>query len=453
MKKLLVTFMVVLSALALFSIEPVIDVSGSAGFEVLLDESALDVTSSLDFDISFDIPFTSETGKLSAGFTLNPVNLTTESTVVNTPSGTTTALTDVEVDPTISLKYIQFEEEAWLVRYEPNAIALSDYTINGFTDSEGALKVGLKNYNLSLELADLKASEVTKHATGTLAFPEGWMVGAKYDLAISEDLEGFVAGAFSNYTGSGNNRFSVEGKLTKSPLPGEETVDLVFALLNEASTPTNAYRVYVDYKYPVTVANASYTVVLTPHAYAKFQEGLTTVFAQEYTSDIDDGDEDISWSDARKLGAGFDVSSTMGYFTFGLEDTFTYDLINQSSSLSLAPSVEYEKEKLLLGAEVPVDMDFVSPVEYTITPHLYSELRVSKLTLSGDLFYFYENPDPDPNANKLAYMAGAAYKVADPLEIGLHLGNEVWDDDDGAVGANELTDLHWYLYLSASLEF
>ncbi|PNR95806.1 hypothetical protein [Petrotoga sp. 9PWA.NaAc.5.4] len=447
MKKLLVTFMVVLSALALFSIEPVINVSGSAGFEVLLDESALDVTSSLDFDISFDIPFTSESGKLSAGFTLKPVNLKTETTVI----GTTTVLTSVEVDPTISLKYIQFEEDTWLIRYQPGAIVLSDYTINGFTDTEGALKLGLKNYNLSLELADLKAGEVTEHATGTLSFPEGWIVGAKYDLGISEDIEGFVAAAFSNYEGSGNNRFSVEGKLTKSPLPGEETVDLVFALLNDESTPTNAYRVYVDYKYPVKVENASSTVVLTPHAYAKFQEGLTTVFAQEYNSDIDDGDEDISWSDAKKIGAGFDVSSTMDYFTFGLKDTFTYDLMTESSSLSLTPFVEYEKEKLLLGAKVPVDMDFVSPVEYTITPHLYSELRVNKLTLSGDLFYFYENPDADPDANKLAYMAGVSYKVADPLEIGLHLGNEVWDD--GAVGANELTDLHWYLYLSASLAF
>jgi len=74
------------------------------------------------------------------------------------------------------------------------------------------------------------------------------------------------------------------------------------------------------------------------------------------------------------------------------------------------------------------------------------------LEVAGDLFYFITNPDDEPDANKFAYMANITY-THNVIQTGLHLGNEVWDDDDGAVGAHDLTDLHWYLFLKASIEF
>ena len=134
---------------------------------------------------------------------------------------------------------------------------------------------------------------------------------------------GFVATAFK-FEDKGNNRFSIEGNLSKSPLPGEEKVDLVFALLNEeestpttVATATNAYRVYVSYEYPVTVDG----VTLKPHASFKAQEGLKTVFAPEVTKDTD---KKIDWPDAREIGAGFDIEEKVDPFKVGVEDTFKF---------------------------------------------------------------------------------------------------------------------------------
>ena len=232
MKKFVVSVLVILSALALFAVTvtPVFDVSGEVGFELLLDESALDINSLVDIDLTVEIPFSTTSGNLSIGLKLNP-EVTVGEPVDWDPTTAATHTHTAEFSYKDILDFVQYEEEAWLLRYEPKAIKLSDYTVNQFTDAEGALKFGLKKYNLSLELADLKGDEVDKHATGTLAFPKGWIFGAKYDLLVGEDLEGFVATAFK-FQDKGNNRFSIQGNLTKSPLPGEEEVDLVFALLN-----------------------------------------------------------------------------------------------------------------------------------------------------------------------------------------------------------------------------
>ena len=454
MKKFVVSVLVILSALALFAVTvtPEVKVTGEVGFELLLDESALDINSLVDIDLTVEIPFSTTSGNLSIGLKLNPEVTVGEPEPADwDPAATPIHTHTAKFGYKDILDFVQYEEEAWLLRYEPKAIKLSDYTVNQFTDAEGALKFGLKKYNLSLELADLKGDEVDKHATGTLAFPEGWIFGAKYDLGISEDLEGFVATAFK-FEDKGNNRFSIEGNLSKSPLPGEEKVDLVFALLNEeessVSTATNAYRVYVSYEYPVTVDS----VTLKPHASFKAQEGLKTVFAPEVTKDTD---KKIDWPDAREIGAGFDVEAKVDPFKVGVEDTFKFiflDMDNPEFKLNLKPYLEYAVEDFKMGVDSKMDFTFADPLEYSITPHLYTVLGIDNLEVAGDLFYFITNPDDEPDANKFAYMANITY-THNVIQTGLHLGNEVWDDDDGAVGAHDLTDLHWYLFLKASIEF
>ncbi|HPZ75216.1 MAG TPA: hypothetical protein PK723_05345, partial [Candidatus Pacearchaeota archaeon] len=444
--------LVILSALALFAVTvtPVFDVSGEVGFELLLDESALDINSLVDIDLTVEIPFSTTSGNLSIGLKLNPevtvgepVNWTTPATHTHT----------AEFSYKDILDFVQYEEEAWLLRYEPKAIKLSDYTVNQFTDAKGALKFGLKKYNLSLELADLKGNEVDKHATGTLAFPEGWIFGAKYDLGISEEIEGFVATAFK-LEDKGNNRFSIEGNLSKSPLPGEEKVDLVFALLNEkdtgestASTATNAYRVYVSYAYPVTVDG----ITLKPHASFKAQEGLKTVFAPEVTKDTD---KKIDWPDAREIGAGFDVEANPEPFKVGVKDTFKFkflDMDDPSFALSLNPYFEYAVTDFTLGVDVPMNFDFKDPLVYKIVPNLYAVLGIDNLKVAGDVYYFLKDA-PNQPVNKFAYTADVTYTY-NILQTGFHLGNETRDANDKVNGANELTDLHGYLFLKASIEF
>mgnify|MGYP001164761696 CR=1 FL=1 len=455
MKKFVVSVLVILSALALFAVTvtPEVKVTGEVGFELLLDEDALDINSLVDIDLTVEIPFSTTSGNLSIGLKLNP-EVTVGEPVDWDPTTADTHTHTAEFSYKDILDFVQYEEEAWLLRYEPKAIKLSDYTVNQFTDAEGALKFGLKKYNLSLELADLKGNEVDKHATGTLAFPEGWIFGAKYDLLVGEDLEGFVATAFK-FEDKGNNRFSIEGNLSKSPLPGEEEVDLVFALLNEeetspstVATATNAYRVYVSYAYPVTVDG----ITLKPHASFKAQEGLEKVFAPEVTKDTD---KKIDWPDAREIGVGFDVEANPEPFKVGVEDTFKFiflDMDNPEFKLNLKPYLEYAVEDFKMGVDSKMDFTFADPLEYSITPHLYTVLGIDNLEVAGDLFYFITNPDDEPDANKFAYMANITY-THNVIQTGLHLGNEVWDDDDGAVGAHDLTDLHWYLFLKASIEF
>ena len=309
----------------------------------------------------------------------------------------------------------------------------------------------MKKYNLSLELADLAGDEVDKHATGTLAFPEGWIFGAKYDLLVGEDLEGFVATAFK-FEDKGNNRFSIEGNLSKSPLPGEEKVDLVFALLNEestdttVSTATNAYRVFVDYKYPVTVNE----IKLTPHANFKAQEGLKTVFKPEVAKDTKNK---IDWPDAREIGVGFDVEANPEPFKVGVEDTFKFkflDMDNPNFALSLKPYFEYAVTDFTLGAKIPMNFDFKDPLEYKIVPNLYAVLGINNLEVAGDVYYFLKAPiEPE---NKFAYTADVTYTY-NILQTGFHLGNETRDSDDKVNGANDLTDIHGYLFLKASIEF
>ena len=427
MKKFVVSVLVILSALALFAVTvtPEVKVTGEVGFEMVVDENALDInaiTNDLKVTVDFDLKVPG--GNLSAGLSVKPLT------------------------PKAVLNYVQYDEEAWLLRYEPKAIKLSDYTINQFTDAKGALKFGLTKYNLSLELADLVAGEVDKHESGEFGLPDGWIFGAKYDLLVGEDLEGFVATAFK-FQDKGN-RFSIQGNLSKSPLPGEEKVDLVFALLNEeeatpttVATATNAYRVYVSYAYPVTVDG----ITLKPHASFKAQEGLKTVFAPEVTK--------IDWPDAREIGAGFDLEANPEPFKVGVEDTFKFiflDMDNPEFKLNLKPYLEYAVEDFKMGVDSKMDFTFADPLEYSITPHLYTVLGIDNLEVAGDLFYFITNPDDEPDANKFAYMANITY-THNVIQTGLHLGNEVWDDDDGAVGAHDLTDLHWYLFLKASIEF
>ena len=456
MKKFVVSVLVILSALALFAVTvtPVFDVSGEVGFELLLDESALDINSLVDIDLTVEIPFSTTSGNLSIGLKLNPEVTVGEPEPADwDPDATPIHTHTAKFGYKDMLEFVQYEEEAWLLRYEPKAIKLSDYTVNQFTDAEGALKFGLKKYNLSLELADLKGDEVDKHATGTLAFPEGWIFGAKYDLGISEEIEGFVATAFK-FEDKGNNRFSIEGNLSKSPLPGEETVDLVFALLNEeetspstVATATNAYRVYVDYKYPVTVDG----ITLKPHAYFKAQEGLKTVFAPEVAKDTD---KKIDWPDAREIGVGFDVEANPEPFKVGVKDTFKFkflDMDNPNFALSLNPYFEYAVTDFTLGVDVPMDFDFKDPLEYEIVPNLYAVLGINNLEVAGDVYYFL-NDAANERDYKFAYTADVTYTY-NILQTGFHLGNEEWDDDDGVIGAYGLTDLHGYFFLKATLEF
>lgn len=456
MKKFVVSVLVILSALALFAVTvtPVFDVSGEVGFELLLDESALDINSLVDIDFTVEVPFTTASGNLTVGLKLNPEVTVGEPEPADwDPDATPIHTHTAKFGYKDILDFVQYEEEAWLLRYEPKAIKLSDYTVNQFTDAEGALKFGLKKYNLSLELADLKGNEVDKHATGTLAFPEGWIFGAKYDLGISEEIEGFVATAFK-FEDKGNNRFSIEGNLSKSPLPGEEEVDLVFALLNEeetspstVATATNAYRVYVSYAYPVTVDG----ITLKPHASFKAQEGLETVFAPEVTKDTD---KKIDWPDAREIGAGFDVEAKVDPFKVGVEDTFKFiflDMDNPEFKLNLKPYLEYAVTDFTLGVDVPMDFTFVSPLEYEIVPHLYTVLGINNLEVAGDVYYFLKDQANEPQY-KFAYTTDVTYTY-NILQTGIHLGNEDWDDDDGVIGAYGLTDLHGYFFLKATLEF
>lgn len=455
MKKFVVSVLVILSALALFAVTvtPVFDVSGEVGFELLLDEDALDINSLVDIDLTVEIPFSTTSGNLTVGLKLNPEVTVGEPEPADwDPDATPIHTHTAKFGYKDILDFVQYEEEAWLLRYEPKAIKLSDYTINQFTDAKGALKFGLTKYNLSLELADLVAGEVDKHESGEFGLPDGWIFGAKYDLLVGEDLEGFVATAFK-FEDKGNNRFSIQGNLSKSPLPGEEKVDLVFALLNEeeatpttVATATNAYRVYVSYAYPVTVDG----ITLKPHASFKAQEGLKTVFAPEVTKDTD---KKIDWPDAREIGAGFDLEAKVDPFKVGVEDTFKFiflDMDNPEFKLNLKPYLEYAVTDFTLGVDVPMDFTFVSPLDYKIVPHLYTVLGINDLKVKGNLYYFLEDVKPD---NQLAYMADIIYTY-NILETGFHLGNEKWNAaGDKVDGANGLTDLHGYLFLKASIEF
>ncbi|KUK16039.1 MAG: Uncharacterized protein XD53_0541 [Petrotoga mobilis] len=452
MKKVLLSLLVVFASLALFAVEPVFDVSGTAGFEFKMDESALDIEAMLDADISLDIDFlTTFPATLTAGFTFSP--LTTESTPVYDIDGNPTDVV-TSVAPGLSLDFVQYEQEAWLLRFEPNAIALSNYTLSGYTDAEGSLKLGLKDYGVNLVLADLKGNEVTEHATGDFALPGGWIFGASYDLDVS-GVKGLVAGAFK-FEDATNNRITVEGKVTEVPIPGELSADLVFGLLNfadlsgDASSAT-AYRVNAAYKYPFEMQ----AVTVTPHVGFTWQNNLETVYAEEVAKDTN---KSISWPDTQKVTAGVDLSYLAAPLTVELTDTFTIDLLEEDPvySLDLTPSIEYAiSEKSFVGLEVPVSFsDLANEGPITVEPHGYGVYAVQNttITLAGDVYYFYDNKD-ESDDNKLAYMGEVSYAFSENVSAGVHLGNETWDAYGNVNGANELSDLHWYLYLKAEFEF
>jgi len=449
MKKVLLSLLVVFSALALFALEPVLDVSGTAGFEFKLDESALDIEAILDADISMDIDFlTTFPATLTAGFTFSP--LTTESTPVYDIDGNPTDVV-TSVAPGLSLDFVQYEQEAWLLRFEPNVIGLSTYTINGdFTDADGALKLGLTDYGVNLVLADLAGNEVTEHATGDFALAEGWIFGASYDLDVS-GVKGLVAGAYK-FEDATNNRVTVEGEVTEVPVPGELSADVAFGMLNfedlsGAASSATAYRVDAAYKYPYEME--AFTV--TPHVGFTWQNNLGTVYAEEVTNGAD-----FSVADTQTVTAGVDLSYLAAPLTVELTDTFTIDLLEATPvySMALSPTVEYAISDLsVAGVEVPVEVadltDFASTL--SITPHGYLTYGVAEVpvTLGADVYYFFE--DGEQAANPIAYMGEVSYALNDYMTAGAHLGNEVWDD--GPVGAYELSDLHWYLYFKAEFEF
>ncbi|MGY4686250.1 hypothetical protein X927_04860 [Petrotoga mexicana DSM 14811] len=454
MKKVLLSLLVVFASLALFAVEPVFDVSGTAGFEFKIDESALDIEQVLDPDLSIDVSFTTTLpATLTAGFTFSPV--TTESTpVYDTEGATTDVITSVE--PGLSLDFVQYEEEAWLLRFEPNVIGLSTYTINGdFTDAEGALKLGLTDYGVNLVLADRVAGEVTEHATEDIALAEGWIFGASYDLDVS-GVKGLVAGAYK-FEDATNNRVTIEGEVTEVPEAwGKLSADLVFGFLNygddTTDDSTSAYRVDLAYEYPYEME----PITVTPHVGLTWQDNLELVYEEEVAND-EDGD--VSWADTQEVTAGVDLSYLATPITVELTDTFTIDMLEEDPVylLDLTPSVEYAiSDKSSAGVEVPVSfLDLTNEGTITVEPHGYVEYAVpdTKVTLAGDVYYFYDNKDESED-NKLAYMGEVTYNFSENVSAGAHLGNEVWDDDEEEViGANELADLHWYLYLKAEFEF
>jgi len=455
MKKVLLSLLVVFASLALFAVEPAFDVSGTAGFEFKMDESALDIESVLDADLSIDVSFTTTLpATLTAGFTFSPVTVTTESTpVLDTDSATTDVLTSVVVEPGLSLNYVQYEQESWLLRFEPNVIGLSTYTINGdFTEAEGSLKLGLTDYGVNLVLADRLTGEVTEHATEDIALAEGWIFGASYDLDVS-GVKGLVAGAYK-FEATTNNRVTVEGKVTEVPVPGELSADLVFGLLNYEGTTedsTTAYRVDAAYKYPYKME----PITVTPHVGFTWQNNLDFVYAEEYDNDADGT---VSWDDTQAITAGVDLSYLATPITVDLTDTLTMDLLEATPvySLALTPTVDYAISDLSsAGVEVPVEVadltEFASTL--SITPHGYLTYGVTEVpvTLGADVYYFFE--DGEQAENPIAYMGEVSYDFSDNISAGAHLGNEVLDADGNLVGAAALADLHWYLYLKAEFEF
>ncbi|RLL83261.1 hypothetical protein CN13_00355 [Petrotoga sp. HKA.pet.4.5] len=441
MKKVLLSLLVVFSALALFALEPVYDVSGTAGFEFKMDESALDIESVLDYDVSMDISFTTTLpATLTAGFTFSPVTVTKDA------SGYVT-----DVSPALSLNYVQSEQEAWLLRFEPNVIGLSNYTMSGFTTGVGSLKLGLTDYGVNVVLADRVAGDVTEHATGDFAIPANWILGASYDLDVS-GVKGLVAGAFK-FVDATNNRVTVEGKVTEVPVPGELSADLVFGMLNfddsGAASSATAYRVDAAYEYPYKME----PITVTPHVGFTWQNNLGTVYAEEVTNGAD-----FSVADTQAVTAGADLSYLADPLTVDLTDTLTINLLEATPvySLALTPAVDYAISDLSsAGVEVPVTIadltDFASTL--SITPHGYLTYGVTEVpvTLGADVYYFFE--DGEQAANPIAYIANVSYAFTDNVSAGAHLGNETLDADGNLVGAAELTDLHWYLYLKAEFEF
>ncbi|PNR89338.1 hypothetical protein X925_03720 [Petrotoga sp. 9T1HF07.CasAA.8.2] len=458
MKKVLLSLLVVFASFALFAVEPVYDVSGTAGFEFKMDEGALDIQQVLKPKLSIDVKFTETLpATLTAGFTFSPVTVTTESTEVTTTAGATDTdvLTSVVVKPGLSLSYVQYEEEAWLLRFQPSVIALSDYTISGFTKAVGSLKLGLTDYGVNVVLADTVAGEVTEHATGDFAIPGNMILGASYDLDVS-GVKGLVAGAFK-FEDASNNRVTVEVEVTEVPIPGELSADLAFGLLNfldasdEASSAT-AYRVDAAYKYPYKMD----TLTVTPHVGFTWQNNLGTVYAKEaenFTSS-----SYFSVADKQEITAGADLSYLATPITVELTDTFTIDMLEEDPVylLDLMAAVDYAiSDKSSAGVEVPVSFeDLTNEGTITVEPHGYVEYVVpdTKVTLAADVYYFFDNKD-ESDDNKLAYMGEVSYKYNDYVSAGAHLGNEELNLAGKVIGADPLTDLHWYLYLKAEFKF
>lgn len=426
MKKALLSFLVVFATLAIFALEPVYNVSGTAGFEVLLDEQGLDISPSLTNDSYITIDFLVEPFEgLTASFTFNPLV------------------------PGVTLNNIEYEEEAWLVRFVPDVIGLSTYTINAdYTAAVSALKLSLKDFGVNLVLADLVAGDVTPHATGDFAIPEGWILGASYDLDVS-GVKGLVAGAYK-FEATNNTRLSVEGKLTEVPVPGELTAGMVFGMLNDervSADATTAYRINASYKYPFEMD----PVTVTPHVGFTWQDNLDVVFAAEVAAGF-------SVDDTRSVTAGADVEYAAGPLTVELTDTLTINLLGEDPvySLDLTPTVEYAlTDSSLVGVTVPVSIEDLTHAATTldITPHGYItyELEDYSVTINGDVYFFFE--DGEVAENSIAYLTTLSYAVNDYMKAGFHAGNERLDADGNVVGADTLADLHWYLFFKTEFEF
>jgi hypothetical protein len=427
MKKALLSFLVVFATVAIFALEPVYNVSGTAGFELMIDEQGLDISPVLTDDSYITIDFLVKPFEgLTASFTFNPLA------------------------PGVTLNNIEYEEEAWLVRFEPNVIGLSTYTINAdYTAAVSALKLSLKDFGVNLVLADLAAGDVTPHATGDFAFPEGWILGASYDLDVS-GVTGLVAGAYK-FEATDNTRLSVEGKLTEVPVPGELTADAVFGMLNVSDDSSTAYRINASYKYPFEMD----PVTVTPHVGFTWQENLNFVFAAEKAVAVAAG-KSFSVADTQSVTAGADVKYAADPLTVELTDTLTINLLDDVYSLDLTPTVEYAlTDSSLVGVSVPVSIKDLTDAATTlyITPHGYITyvLEDYSVTIDGDVYFFFEKGEVAENS--IAYLTTLSYAVNDYMKAGFHAGNETLDADGNVDGADTLADLHWYLFFKTEFEF
>ncbi|NUU96301.1 hypothetical protein XO10_08530 [Marinitoga sp. 1135] len=275
------------------------------------------------------------------------------------------------------------------------------------------------------------------------------------------------------------------------------SANLVYGAKSEekvADFKNSFYRLYGEYSKDF----AAGPLTLTPYAYFKYQKGLNYLYANSHRSGTMSGDASEVYAE---LTAAYDVNDDInvevnggvtyylakdvkpeftGYFSFGFANYlnakvmgYYYEASKDTNALELAFSAKGSESFDMVTAGYKVygviaDLldDAKDDTWYYVNPYVTVK-PVDGLSVEGNVYVNLLGTDKTDADKKddIAYAVTAEYELNSFVTIGAHVGNEktpkyseyVLTPTYSFVTAGALpysqVDMHWYAYVTGSVEF
>ncbi len=407
MKRLLVVLLSVL-VISVFAANATVSWSGSASFELIIDEKGIDVTHSAYIEV-YGAPFWT--------------------TVEGTPVTVTFGWSSFSSSQYGTLYSITYDGNLLKLAYSNGGAEIDKYFYEVGSDYVSLTIKALKF--LTLYYADI-VDETTINSTN-VDFADSYFddfVAAEisYDLGVM-DLKAIAAYYDADSTVVSNDyEFGGVVYLTGKDAIEGLSIEAVFASLAEAAGSDTAYGVIVNYSKDFEFEPVTITVEPALH----YSENLTKMAYMDADS----------VSDAKEVSMGLTAEVSVDPVTITLETEPTYKIEDATTTvyLSLGAKAAIDPVNISATFEVPDVLKFND--EWSVSAN--ANVAVAPLGLDANIKYL--------NTGDFGYNVSATYDIEEGLTAKAFFGTLYDSDGDGSDDINA-DSAQWYLTLSYSTSF